>query len=92
MQFDVIFSLIHIQYTQIKHREMKIELCVSEVSQFQFSQSAWENTAKQSALCQPFVLLFNYHCLQQQLGRQCFGHPLIIPLKNIESLFSFIII
>lgn len=60
-----------------------MEQCVSEVSQPQFSQPAWANTANQTTLCQPFVLLFNYHHLWLWLGRQCFGHPLnIYPTKE----------
>lgn len=50
-QFGVIFS-----HKVTREPETEIEQCVREVSQLQFSQPAWANTANQSALCQPFVL------------------------------------
>ena len=80
MQFGVIFF-----HKETRETETKIELCVTELSQLQFSQPAWANTANQSPLCQPFFSLFNYHHLWHQLGRQCFGHSLKMhPIKEFE--------
>ncbi len=49
MQFGVISS-----YNET--RETELEEWVAEVSQLQYSQPGWANTANQRALCQPFVL------------------------------------